>query len=122
MAERQYRIVFTASEADKKRFAYLYGWFVAGGNATERKGIEGARREATVLDKLWAISDRPRQLPDHVEGIRELADLTDSTLVLTQPEYDLVKRYVESVSPRTEASRMFVDLVDWWAGLKPESE
>lgn len=119
MSERTYVVTFAqANEDDKKRFGFLYGWFIAGGNSVDRKGIEVVRREALVVDKFWAISDRLEGLPEGVEARR--LKIGGGTLTFQQPEYELIKRYLESANPRTELSRQYVETVDWWSSLKPE--
>ena len=115
-----YNLIFRTNPDDQRRFKMLYGWFVAGGNGEQRKGMEVARREATIVDKFWAVSSPTPGVPEGVEGMRQL-NLGDWTIELTKQELDLVRKYVEACSPRTELSREFVALVDWLANLPGEA-
>lgn len=58
--------------SSREEFSVLYFGFVSGCNAARPKDMEARLQESVILQKLWAVSDRPANLPETVTGIRAL--------------------------------------------------
>lgn len=100
-------------ETDGEKFNMIYQGFLLGGNGPSSKGIDVFRREVKVLDKLDAISTEKE------DGSRVLNEGPQSIL-LEQPEYDLLKKYFENTPWTTKVSRQVVNISDWLASIPVE--
>lgn len=106
-----YQVTFGKDDAE--RFALFYESFVLGGNnAQDKKNIEVLRREIAVLDALDAISEDTGRGRTMRPG--------PQTVTLDQPQYQLVKRYLDAFVSVTSTSgaRRVVALVDWFDAIK----
>ena len=105
-----------------ERYELIYQGFVTGGNADPRKGMEVIRREAKILDKLESIGVMPDATTPCETCGRDSGGLVTPKLKkgkqavqLDQPEYDLMRKYLEATPWTVKMSRKIVDLVDWLA-------
>lgn len=111
------KLQFGDGEAEQAKFAMIYRGFLEGGNRLQHgrgpKPIETYRTEARLLDKLEAISEQVEGTPIRmISGAREL--------VLTEPEFDIVKSYFMATDWVVAVSREFVNTVDWLTGIPQE--
>jgi hypothetical protein len=96
-------------------FDLLYQGFLFGGSQQQTKTMVSLRSEARVLDKLDAISepsiDEQGKIDKYPTGdpVRKYAS---GELLLTNDEYELIKKYFESVPWATKVSREVVKLFD----------
>ena len=108
------RIEFDPSnEQSRERFYILYQGFVIAGHADPREGPKGmvvVRKEATILRKMQGISEPELNSDGSLTGWRVL---TGSLMVLEQPEYELLKKYVDRGGWASVASPKIVDTYDW---------
>lgn len=112
----KYLIPFAAGDA--KRFALFYSAFVIGGNNVtgERKDMERLRREAAILDLLWAISTTVGE-----DAHARTLNAGPQSITLDKPQYDLAKKYLESFVGvvTTSASHEALALIDWFDAIAP---
>ena len=110
-------ITFDRNGRGQRRFEIFYAAILLGAPKAGR-GLEVLRREARILDALDAISTAvdgaaPGPVPPrHVTPA--------ARLVLAQPEYDLLARYLEGVEWAPAASRDVVDAFDWLSAAATE--
>lgn len=109
---------------NQKRFDLLTQAVLIGGSPGgqgTRGGIEVLRREARLLDGLESVSvhnpDAAQTLP--VELQRTVT--VDATLVLEQPDFDLLKKRVEETVWLPPAARAAVECFDWLSAA-PEAK
>jgi hypothetical protein len=105
-------VTFEANGRGQRRFEILYAAILLGAPKGAR-GLETIRREARVLDALDAIStpaDDPATGPIPARHVTPDADL-----VLAQPEFELLARYLDAVEWTPAASRDVVDAADWFS-------
>jgi hypothetical protein len=102
-------LTFDSNRRGQSRFAILYAAVLLGAPKGAR-GLETIRREARILDALDAISDADAAAPGPVPA-RQVHP--GARLVLTQPELELVGRYLEAVEWAPVASRDVIDAADW---------
>lgn len=109
---RHRRLEFHDTPQDKEAFGFIYQGFLNGGNGAQAKGMEVMRREATILDKLdeHSVEDET--------GARVLRG--PAVVLLTQPEYELLKKYFENTPWTTKVSRRVVGISDWLAAIPLE--
>jgi hypothetical protein len=103
-------VTFDANSRGQRRFEILYAAILLGAPKGPR-GLETIRREARVLDALDAIStpvDAPTAGPVPPRSVTP-----DATLVLAQPDFEILARYLEAVEWTPAASRDVIDAADW---------
>lgn len=109
------RIEFNDADdlTNKHRFYLMYQGFVTGGQSDVReppKGMVIVRREAKLLEKLEGISEPEIGAEGQPTGYRVL---TGNLLILEQPEYELLKKYLDRAPWAAMAARKIIDLWDW---------
>ena len=104
------RTIFFSNNED---FDLLYQGFIIGGNTATQKTMQTVRREVKILDKFEAISNPLVSGDKYPTGdlVRTLVS-SDQKLVLTTEEYELLKKYFESVPWVIRVSREVVRLAD----------
>jgi hypothetical protein len=104
-------LTFDSNGRGQKRFEIVYAAILLGAPKGAR-GLEAIRREARILDALDAISVGDGQAG--ATGPIPARRVTQGArLVLAQPEYELVGRYLEAVEWTPAASRDVIDAADW---------
>lgn len=107
-------------EGHQERFDVLYLGFCATGNQKPRKGIELARKENAILDKLDAVS---LETTSETRGEhRVLKPFDELQLQLDVPQYEMVKEYISEAAFPTRAKyfpdgRAQARVVDWLISL-----
>jgi hypothetical protein len=104
-------VTFDGNGRGQRRFDILYAAMLLGAPKGTR-GLDTIRREARVLDALDAIST-PVDVAAAPGPIPQRHVTPDATLVLAQPEFELLARYLEAVEWAPFASRDVVDAADW---------
>jgi len=113
------QLKFTNDDLSKKRFEILLHGLIVMGNQTQQKGLTVLKNEINVLDKLEAISapcECGKTLPGSKETDRELKfeDELPLTVILTDPEFDLLYDYIGKVPWSIgESSRLALKTMDW---------
>lgn len=125
------RLVFTADQAGKDRFQFIYQGFLLGAPQEGLKGIEVNRRAFRVMDKLELISE-------HVEGtteegqepkplyyptgdaIRALVE-DGGEILLDEAEVKMIRDHMNEVGWRPALAKGVVDADDFLANA-PEAE
>jgi hypothetical protein len=108
------RVVSFKADATKnqKRLELCYAAVVLGAPQAAR-GIDVIRREARLLDALDAISTPDTEGALMVNGLPKRSPQVDAVLTLDQPDWELLRRYVENTPWSPMAARDVVDVVDW---------
>jgi hypothetical protein len=105
-------VTFETNGRSQRRFEILYAAVLLGAPKGAR-GLETIRREARVLDALDAIST-PVDVDGAATGPIPPRHVTpDAALVLAQPEFEILARYLDAVEWTPAASRDVVDAADW---------
>lgn len=124
----------TDRKADELRFSLLRAGFVQGGNRQERKGMEVTRREGSVLglfDAVSVLEDRDdlafsdRQSRALV-GIGVVVDILSvytllpgaQTITLDGAQFDMLKKYFDATSWKTEIAAKATAVYDWLCGIE----
>jgi hypothetical protein len=119
------KLRFTDTDEDRERFSLIYRGFLTGGN-TPQKGMETTRRESAVLKKLDAVSDETDEVRcescGQVQSIKRDLQPGDHEVTLTQPEFDLLKKYFETTSWTVRMSTKITDIADWLDGIPQEQQ
>jgi hypothetical protein len=103
-------VTFERNGRGQRRFEILYAALLLGAPKGAR-GLETIRREARVLDALDAIS---APVDGAAPGPVPPRSVTpDAELVLAQPDFELLTRYLDAVEWTPAASRDVVDAADW---------
>jgi len=112
------RIVeFSDTEESREHFALIYQGFLSGGNGPGAKPMDVIRREATILDKMEAISYEEMDQESNQPTGKRLLHPGEQRLSLSQPEYELLKRYFENTPWTTKVSRKVVEISDWLSAI-----
>lgn len=115
----------TNSEQDRTRVSMLYHGFLTGGNQPQPKTIEVIRRESAMLDKFEDVITVTETFEPST-GNREVKIFfkptpddrpTTVSIVLNQPEFELLKKYFEQTPWTVRVSREVIDISDWLASL-----
>jgi hypothetical protein len=103
-------LTFDSNGHGQQRFMIVYAAILLGAPKGAR-GLEVIRREARILDALDAISVADAAAGPGPVPARHV--IPDARLTLSQPEFELVGRYLEAVEWTPAASRDVIDTVDW---------
>jgi hypothetical protein len=112
-------LTFKNDDLSKKRFEVLFHGLMVMGNQTAQKGLTVLKNEIALLDKLEAISapcECGKKLPGSQEDDRELKfeDELPLTLIITDPETDLLYDYISKVPWSIgESSRLALKTLEW---------
>jgi hypothetical protein len=104
-------VTFEVNGRGQRRFEILYAAILLGAPKGAR-GLETIRREARVLDALEAISTLV-DVPNATGPVPPRSVQPDAELVLAQPEFELLVRYLDAVEWTPAASRDVIDTADW---------
>lgn len=104
------RLAFEKNDDGRKFAALLYQGFTVGGNVMnrDRKGPEITRKEAGILRKFRKIGAVTEDGTSF-----ELRDEAETTLLLTVPEFEMLKNYFEATPWATRLSIDIEDIMDW---------
>ena len=105
---------------DQKKFRFLFEGFLGGGAIADKKNLPILRTEAKILTKLESISSEEDSYIDSLTHMRKLLPFKQ-TLEFEVPEFDLLRRYLESVPWKASVSRDIVDCIDWLDGIQQVS-
>jgi hypothetical protein len=106
-------VTFDATGRGQRRFEILYAALLLGAPKGAR-GLETIRREARVLDALDAIST-PVDVPTTTGApVPPRSVKPDAELVLAQPDFEILARYLDAVEWTPAASRDVIDAADWF--------
>jgi hypothetical protein len=92
-------------ERAEQRFQLLLAAVMAGGDGKGDRTPVVIRKEARLLDALESIS--------HMNGLETRQLNPDSTLTVSQEDFELLQQYTEKTPWTPRVSRDVVDLWDW---------
>jgi hypothetical protein len=105
-------LTFDSNGRGQRRFEIVYAAILLGAPKGAR-GLEAIRREARILDALDAVSVADADAVPPAGAVPARRVTPGARLVLAQPEFELVGRYLEAVEWAPVASRDVIDAADW---------
>jgi hypothetical protein len=106
-------LLFAATEPKSQKRLELCFAAVMLGAPREARSIDVLRREARLLDAFESVSVLNPDGAALVNGMPARAVNPDATLRLEQPDWELLRKYVELTPWAPLVSRDVVDVVDW---------
>lgn len=114
---------------EQKRFALLVNRFLTGGNAVHfdpqrgpvARNRDDQRNEARFVRAFKSVSYELRDAEGKLTGERTLK-LEGGTLVLEQPTFTLLEKYIAAAPSTTQDADVICDLLDWVSAAEKSND